>query len=534
MKKVLLFAGIGMTAVGVGMVLFSLLSGPKGSVGEFSQQMTVKEKVISGVYKAYGVKDTPVPMWLAKTVFRNNMNARITNLKVRYKVTEYSDWCSWHQYAAVDPTQTVVDLYYPIFTAACVHLTSRAPSELQMEGEYTDARGMKHTFSDTRRLTMLSRFEFIFSDLTAEERTSAFQDQDTYSPLMAAWVSRSDDVVARLASMANKKAGGLGASSNDESCIKVMAELYEIMRTIHISYQHPQVLQDKGLSYDIKSVQSLQYPRDTIQKRSGTCIDLAILYAAMLNSVNIKPYLVSMDGHCFPMGQTPSGKFIPVEATGVGDGYDKSMDFEKAVKSALETWQKVNNNGRFNLVDVRQYWVQGIANPELDALPPDILEKWGVVALVEGASAPAVRESAAPGVPISSSHQVAPQPASVTVTGRWGFSMTGADGRVYNGLIQISGKGGQLQLVATATYSAMGPDGRSHQLQEKNDFVGALQGQNLVAQCNVASLKVDGYKSQPSNLPYRLNLVVAPDGRSMQGQVSNASGASAPIILQRQ
>jgi len=220
MKKSLL-VGIVMMAIGVGIVVFSLLSGLSGPAGELSQQMTVKENVISGVYKVYGVKGAPVPMWLAKTVFRNNMKGRVTDLKVRYKVAEYSDWCSWHPYAAVDPTQTLVDLYYPIFTSACAQLTSRAPSELQMEGEYTDPRGRKRQFSATRRLTMLGRHEFIFSDLTAEERTTSFQDQDTYSPLMAAWVSRSDDVVARLASMANKKAGGLGASSSDENCIKV-------------------------------------------------------------------------------------------------------------------------------------------------------------------------------------------------------------------------------------------------------------------------------------------------------------------------
>ncbi len=48
-------------------------------------------------------------------------------------MTGYSEWCSWHNYAAVDPTQTVVDLYYPTFTDACARLTSRAPTELQLE-----------------------------------------------------------------------------------------------------------------------------------------------------------------------------------------------------------------------------------------------------------------------------------------------------------------------------------------------------------------------------------------------------------------
>ena len=538
MKHGLRFGGIGMLLMGAILAVIALVAGLKEPVGELTYEMRFKDRVISGVYKVYGVEDCPVPMWLAKTVFRNNMNGRVTDLKVRYKISEYSDWCSWHNYVAVDPTQTVVDLYHPIFTSACARLSSRAPAELQMEGEYTDPGGHKHQISETRRLAILGRHEFIFSDLTAEERTAAFQDEDTYSPLLAAYVSRSDDPVARLASMANKKAGGLGASSSDEDCIKVMAALYEIMRTIHISYQHPASVVDEKMSYDSKLVQSLQYPRDTIEKRSGTCIDLAIFYATMLNSVNIQPYLVSMDGHCFPIGRTPSGKLVPVEATGVGDGYAKSMDFEQAVKSGVETWQKVNQNGRFNLVDIRKCWMDGIANPELETLPPDILEKWGIVDLVEGSGHTALAglgrvapsQIAAPRAPVSPN---IPQTA-IAVAGRWVYTVTNPDGRVINGQMQISGQGAQLQLTAMAAYQLIGADGRTHQFREQNIFVGGLSGRNLVAQCSNATYMMDGFQVPPQGLPLQLNLAVSPDGRTMQGQVSNAMGIVAAVVAQRQ
>ncbi len=550
MKQGLRWGGMALLGIGLVFLGVGLFSGPKAPVGEFTCQMKAKDQVISGVYKVYGVKDAPVHMWLAKTVFRNGMDGRVTDLKVRYRVTEYAEWSAWHNYPAVDPSQTVVDLYHPIFTSACAKLTSRAPAELLMEAEYTDSRGQKHQLSDSRSLTMLSRHEFIFSDLTSEERTASFQDQDTYSPLMAGWVSRSDDVVSRLASMANKKAGGVGASSNDEDCIKVMSELYEIMRTIHISYQHPQVIQDPNLSYDIKSVQSLQYPRDTIQKKSGTCIDLAILYAAMLNSVNIQPYLVSMDGHCFPMARAPSGNFIPVEATGVGDGYEKSFTFEQAVKKAMETWQGVNQSGRFNLVDVRGCWALGVGNPELEPLPPDILEKWGIVALVEGggnanqvflvnnapqgqgggnvANYPNQQEPS-DDEPIPR----APRPSNVAVAGKWGYRITSADGRSIQGEAQITGKGQQLRLVATSAYSLMGADGRMHRFTEHNDFVGTLEGGMVVAQCNMARYTMDGSQVAPQGLPMQMQLQVSPDGSIMQGQVANSMGMVIPIYLQR-
>ncbi|MEN6441750.1 MAG: transglutaminase-like domain-containing protein [Syntrophobacter sp.] len=538
MKLGLRFAGIGMIAVGAVLAVMFFFSGPQAPVGEFTKKMYIKEKVISGAYKTYAIKDVPVPMWLAKTVFHNGTDQRISNLRVRYRVTEYSDWCAWRSHIAVDPDQTVVDLYYPILNSNCAKLTSRAPAELQMEVEYTDPMGQKHQTAENKQLTMLDRHEFIFSDLTAEERTASFQDVVTYSHLLAAWVSRSDDVVARLASMANKKAGGVGASSNDENCVKVMNALYETMRAIHISYQHPPALIDKNLSYDIKLVQSLQYPRDTIQKRSGTCIDLAILYAAMLNSVNIEPFLVVIDGHCFPMARMPSGRLLPVEATGVGDGYDKGMNFEQAVKSAMETWQKVNQSGRLVPVDVRQCWMAGVANPELESLPADILDRWGITALMEtpqgkGAQQPAQVAVAQPNQNVEQPTQPPmPTSPSLSVEGVWTFTVQGAAGPV-NGRMEISRKGNQLRLVGGSSYQMAGPDGRNHQFHEKDECVGAMSGQTFQARCDSVTTTMDGQRIPPQGLPLYLNLYVDASGRAMQGQVSNSMGASTAISMRK-
>jgi hypothetical protein len=531
MKFGLRFGGIGMIAVGAVLMAVYFAGGPKPPVGEFTQRMSYKEKIITGAYKTYGVKDAILPMWLAKTVFHNGTNGRVTDLRVHYRVSEYSDWCPWHNYAAVDPDQTVVDLYYPIFTNACAKLTSRAPAELLMESEYVDNMGKKHQSTENHSLSLLDRHEFIFSDLTSEERTLDFGDQATYSPLLAAWVSRGDDAVSRLASIANQKAGGLGAGSSDEDCIKVMAALYDIMRTIHISYQHPASLIDKSLSYDIKLVQSLQYPRDTIQKRSGTCIDLAILYAAMLNSINIKPYLVVLDGHCFPMALTPSGQFLGVEVTGVMDGYSKSVDFVTVVKVAMKKWEELKNSGRYVLVDLSEAWAGGIANPELDPLPPDILESWGIMSLVNAPSSAAAaprQTTSQPAQPQPS----APQPA-VAIDGRWGCNIQWLDGTVINGQSDIKRKGGMYLMIVTGSYVLTENDGYQHQYQERDDFVGTLNGQNFTAQSNSATILRDGRRIAPQGLPLRLNLQLGPDGRTMQGRVINKTGTSLAVYMQK-
>jgi hypothetical protein len=520
MKQVLRWVGISMMAVAVGLALLAYKPEPK-SEGKLDFRMQVKDKVISGVYRAYGSRNPEVPMWLAKTVFHNQASDRLQKLKIRYRVTGYSDWSSWHNYAVIDPNQTIVDLYYPLFSDNCSKLTSRAPAELQMEYEFTDAQGHQHQETETRHVTMLSRYEFIFSDLTEEERTSAFQDDVTYAPLVAAWVSRADDPVARLASMANKKAGGLGASTDYKSCYKVMEELYKIMCTIHISYQHPEYIRDPSISFDIKGVQSLQYPRNTLEKRSGTCIDLAIFYAAMLNSVNIPPYLVVKDGHCFPMGRTPDGYVIPVEVTGVADGYGKAASFNEVVKYGQKEWAELRRNGRYVRVDVRQSWMSGISNPEMEPLPHDILERWGIVKLVEG--------------PEGGGTAPAPQPPRTAVAGSWSYTLTYSNGRTGHGNMQINDQGdNKLLLTATSSYPVTGGDRKQHQVKEKFIFSGTISGQNIFGRCTEGTMLVDGRQIAPQGLPFQLTLTLAPEGRSMQGQLSNAAGVTAPILLQKQ
>jgi hypothetical protein len=521
---------VGGALFGLGLILgiLGLLLGPKAG-GEVAFDLKFKDRVIGGAYKAYGSRDCPVPMWLAKSVFRNTTRGRLSNLRVHYRVSEYaeSDWSNWHQVPAVDPGQTVVDLYYPIFTAQTARLTSRAPADLYVEYEYTDAGGKKQTFTDSRRVTVMSRYEFFFSDMTAEERTGAYQDEDTNYPLFAAWVSRSDDaVVGRLASLANKKAGGLGASSSNDDCVAVLRQLYEMMRTIHISYQHPSNIQDPNMSYDIKSVQSLQFPRDTIEKRSGTCIDLAILMAALMNSVNIEPLLVSMDGHCFPAARLPKGGILPVEATGVGDGYAQSMSFEEAVKSASKTWDGIMKTGRFNIVDVRAFWVAGVGNPELDPLPADILEKWGIMEIAER-GAPAGR-----GAPVQQGYgQAAPNPGG-SLTGNWGCQITLPNGQSQTGVCQIAQQGGQVRLVFVFAYQQTGQDGMAHQVREQNPFQGTFDGAAIQAVCQQAQISIDGMVMPAQGLPYRLALQVVSGG--LRGQFANAMGITANLVLVRQ
>ena len=531
MKTILRVVGTILVAAGLALCCVAIIKMPGAKGGGLSWRWQWRDKVITGAYKVYGLKDSPLAFWLAKSVFKNEGSGVIRNLKVRYKLGEYADWCSWQEYPELVPSQTVVDLYYPILSSKCAQLNSQTPAELQIEYEYVDSDGTTKQSQRSERLTMLGKHEFYFTDLKAGEQSGSFQDEDRYSPLLAAWVTSADMPVAGLASMANKRAGGVAASENVDQCIKAMRECYEIMRDIGITYQTPAERVGLDKSYDPFLVQSLQYPRDTIEKRSGTCIDLAILYAAMIDSIGVEPVLVSLDGHCFPMGEI-KGQFIPVEATGVG-GPNHNIGFDDANQAGMKKWQDLQKTGRYNLVRCRKCWAAGISPPELESLAADILERWGIRGLAQKGEQPAAKQ-----VNITvNAPEAANPPATVPspmASGQWTVIVSQPAGTSVQGSARVVVQGQQVQMNYTGQYQTRDLRGFVHQMREQNAFTGTITGQSLAAQCLQCVWAVDGRTIPPRGLPLVLNLTLSNNGRKAQGTVANALGQTSQVSMEAQ
>ncbi len=202
---------------------------------------------------------------------------------------------------------------------------------------------------------------------------------------------------------------------------------------------------------------------------------------------------------------------------------DDPVERDQAVQTATKEWRELLDTGRFTLINVRDCWMKGVSNPELETLPPDILEKWGVVQMVEGGGNPVVREPERPPVVRTTAN----------VAGRWAYTITAPNGAQNQGQLQIAAQGNQLTIVAAAAYQLQGPDGQIHQFTEQNNFVGAINGVNILAECRQATLTMDGRPMPPQGLPLRMALTVSQDGSSMRGQVANSMGATANIAAQR-
>jgi hypothetical protein len=115
-----------------------------------------------------------------------------------------------------------------------------------------------------------------------------------------------------------------------------------------------------------------------IRDRSGTCIDLAICYAALANAVGIDARLALIPGHCFPVFHLKGG-IVALEATGVAGGRRfGSYSFKDIHEAGMKTLRSNLATGQIVFVNLRDLWTRGVSNPELPELPADILTRWGL------------------------------------------------------------------------------------------------------------------------------------------------------------
>lgn len=356
--------------------IFSYSMKRKNISGKVSTEVSVKVKprIMSSLYKLYGMPEVmDGAYWIAKTVFVNNGQGDVLDLRISYKLGDYTSWSAESIYDVVVPGGAVVDLYYPIISSTVAQLKSQTPCDLQIKYSYKDRSNKVYTDTITKRVQVLGINQFEFSNVPEEERTGSWIDNFSNTPLIAAFVTHLDDPVKSYAGLVSQYSGGVAAASKDEDAVAFCKALYELSVHNGISYQTPStfLVEYSSLGQDIK------FPRDVLKDKAGTCIDLSILFAAVCQAVSLKGYVVVIPGHAFPVIQLPSGGLLPIESTGLGGpAVGKSLSFEKAVETASETLKKLEF-GRFFVVDVAELQRQGILPPELPSLPTNILKDWG-------------------------------------------------------------------------------------------------------------------------------------------------------------
>jgi hypothetical protein len=368
-RRVLAFlvCGLFLFVCGAGLLVTWALTAAKP--GQLSWDApTFRKSIMSFGYKVYANPQVDDGRYfLSKVVLKNTGGRPIRDLTVSYQVPDYIPWTTPEVASELPAGTSVVKLFYPKFPERITHLANQTTASLEIKLQWREEGGSTKEQVLRDDFTIYGVNEVQYSDLPADDILTWY-DQWNLAQFVVCMVTPNDPIVKEYAAAITKRMGGTlaGATQDPEQVLELMKAIYDYMRETGMRYASAE-----GVPVSIGDartlVQTVRLPRDVITTNNGLCIELAILWASILDQLGCQAYILMRPGHAFTIVQA-GDKIYPVECTAITPkavGSNTDVPFEKAMQMALEDLQKQQYK---TLYSVQQYRSQGYASPEL----PDV------------------------------------------------------------------------------------------------------------------------------------------------------------------
>ncbi|MHB8845059.1 MAG: 6-bladed beta-propeller [Nitrospirota bacterium] len=290
---------------------------------------------------------------LGKVVLRNNTDNPFPAAKLTFAIKDYMDFPTEIEVPEIGPKQEMDLLVKPVFNNRILEVTENTP--LQSEVALTfyidgEAKTVKRSYP-----------------VTLYERHAMTWDQKAK---LGAFVTPKDPPVAEFARGVVQPY--VDAYPNLHSSLVYARTLYAALGVYGLSYIIDPTSPFQELSTKTGAVDYLQYPRDTLVRKSGDCDDLSVLFLSALENIGIDAALVDVPGHVFILFNTgvPAVEketigfpetllvihratvWIPVEMTMVGSS------FTRAWQKGAEQYRDWLAKGKVEIIEVQKAWEQ--------------------------------------------------------------------------------------------------------------------------------------------------------------------------------
>ena len=335
-----------------------------------------RSSLMTFAYKVYGnPKMENGRHFLSKVTFKNAGQAPITDFAISYKIQDYIPWTDPDKMADIPGGFSFAKLYYPRLPAEVTKLRTPTTCALEIKATWKEnGQPKEETFKHDILFHPVN--ELTYSDLPASEVESWYDAFDT-ADFAVSMVTPNDPVVNAYAAEITKQAGGTtaGIDGGGKEVYRLCQTAYDYMSRTGLRYTG-----DSGVPAsfdDVKTLaQSVRLPRDVIMNNNGLCIELAILWASVLEHLGVDAALVMVPGHCYVVAYSagqglPLDQGIPIECTSITPqavGKNAPVSFADSVKMAVGETEERLKAGLMIVMPVKQYQQMGFTAPEL----PDV------------------------------------------------------------------------------------------------------------------------------------------------------------------
>jgi DNA-binding beta-propeller fold protein YncE/tetratricopeptide (TPR) repeat protein len=288
---------------------------------------------------------------LGKVVVRNNTDGPAAGMKLTFTIKDFMDFPTEVEVPEIGPRQEIDLLLKPVFSNRILEVTENTP--LQSEIALTfyaggEARTIKRSFP-----------------VTLYERHAMTWDRATK---IGAFVTPKDPPVTDFARGTIQPY--VDTYPNLHPSLTYARVLYGALGVYGLSYIVDPSSPYQEFSEKAAAVDYLQYPRDTLARKSGDCDDLSVLFASALENIGVGAALVDVPGHVFVLFNTgvPAGDkgtlgfpdgllvlhngtvWVPVEMTIVG------TSFTRAWQKGAEQYRDWAAKGKVAIIDIQKAW----------------------------------------------------------------------------------------------------------------------------------------------------------------------------------
>ncbi len=182
-----------------------------------------------------------------------------------------------------------------------------------------------------------------------------------FYPLLAAWVTphapEVEDIIKSASSIKKELSGdgSMGVNADDEEVMLQLKAIYSAIQNLGIEYINTPV------SFGPGAAQRIRYLGDVLRSGGGNCIELTIMFASIMEAIELSPLIVLVPGHAFLGVRMPSGNSVFIESTVVS-----GHDFEYAVNTGNEEFQRHQSKDEIiGIIDVEEMRAQGVIPNEI-------------------------------------------------------------------------------------------------------------------------------------------------------------------------
>jgi hypothetical protein len=317
-------------------------------------------------YKVYANRDALEGKYsLFKMVVKNTSSMPAKNVEVLYSVTNYIQQTLAEKIPLIEPGQTVVVNCYPSFPDKIVEKMTDSKETVNILVKGGNIKTREENFA----ITIKGRNEFVYTFVPEDELRTA-NDWFDNAPLLSCLVTPNDPIIKYFTQKIQEKIlkGDITNEKGLQESIRFLKGIYYATVKAHVVYGSTSSgVPEKDYS---SVVQGIKLPREVISGKSGLCIELAILYASILQAAGLEALIFLAPGHAYP-GFYLNNNYYAIESTGIGGegiGGVQSPDaaFEAGMKN-LEKWDAGRRAGddRYSVVHVISAIKEGAVAMEL-------------------------------------------------------------------------------------------------------------------------------------------------------------------------